>query len=486
MSASGFIQNTTSQQSATNFNIGGTGTANILRAATQFDLGGFRVLSQPGPCCNLFAGRFAGNNTTGADNSFFGIAAGIANTTGFSNSFFGHGAGLINTTGANNSFFGDAAGRDVAGNGNSSFGTRAAGVAGGSGDNNTFIGIETDFNLNGQTGSNNTLLGAKSKIVFPTSGQQINFATAIGAGAVVNTSNTIVLGRNLDTVRIPGSISGNLGIGTSAPATKLHISGVEEGIRIQGPMAGDGNIAYLSFVDSAGTSIGFVGDASAVSKDVYLFSDSGVVLRTAAGDGLRLDSTGSIVMSGGSGPIPGNHVAAQTFNNGVYRGLFVPVLILSGDGFFNAFPASPIRACVRNFVSVGNVNGVALTQCLPTSSSSVKNKTDVQPFSEGLNIIQRLDPVSFKWKEGEKSDVGLNAEDVAEVEPLLVTRNAKGEVEDVKQENMIVLFINAIKEQQVQIAKQKEENKRQQAEIDLLKKLLCLDHPDAEICKPAK
>ena len=73
----------------------------------------------------------------------------------------------------------------------------------------------------------------------------------------------------------------------------------------------------------------------------------------------------------------------------------------------------------------------------------------------------------------------MNAEDVAEVEPLLVTRNAKGEVEDVKHENILVVFINAIKQQQEQI-------KHQQAESDLLKKAVCLDHPDRDFCKPIK
>jgi uncharacterized delta-60 repeat protein len=378
MSASGFIQNTTSQQSATNFNIGGTGTASILNATTQFNLGGSRILSNPGTT-NLFAGVNAGaSNTTGSNNSFFGRDAGISNTMGINNSFYGYSAGHSNTTPSGNSFFGSEAGRsNTTGQLNAFFGARAgrsnttaeansffghdagssnttgifnsffgkgAGRANTTSDANSFFGNTAGFSntegsnnsflgssagISNTTGNNNTFVGTFAGVLNATGSDNtaigrgttfgadnLTFATVIGAGAVVNTSNTIVLGRHLDSVRIPGGISGNLGIGPSAPATKLHISGVEEGIRIQGPMAGDGNLAYLSFVDSAGTSIGFVGDASAVSKDVYLFSDSGVVLRTAAGDGLRLDPTGSIVMSGGTGSIPGNHVAAQNNPNG--------------------------------------------------------------------------------------------------------------------------------------------------------------------------
>lgn len=56
IAASGFIQNTTSTQAATNFNIGGTGAANTFDAATQYNIGGSRVLSASAAAANLFAG----------------------------------------------------------------------------------------------------------------------------------------------------------------------------------------------------------------------------------------------------------------------------------------------------------------------------------------------------------------------------------------------------------------------------------------------
>jgi hypothetical protein len=100
----------------------------------------------------------------------------------------------------------------------------------------------------------------------------------------------------------------------------------------------------------------------------------------------------------------------------------------------------------------------------------------VQSFSGGLEVLKRLTPVAFKWKADGSGDIGLNAEDVAEVAPQLVTRNDKGEVEDVKEGSLNVLFINAIKEQQKQI-----ETQRQQ--IYALKKLVCQSNPQADVCK---
>ena len=110
----------------------------------------------------------------------------------------------------------------------------------------------------------------------------------------------------------------------------------------------------------------------------------------------------------------------------------------------------------------------------------------MQEFSGGLDLVDRLKPVAFKWKEGGKRDFGLNAEDVAEVEPLLVTRNAKGEVEEVKHDNLMVVFINAFKQQQSQIKSLQQEiealMKRQQ-ELDELKAFVCADRPNASVCK---
>jgi len=118
-----------------------------------------------------------------------------------------------------------------------------------------------------------------------------------------------------------------------------------------------------------------------------------------------------------------------------------------------------------------NLNG-RLASC----SSSLRYKTDLRPFNRGLNLINRLQPITFRWKNDQSLDLGLAAEEVAKVEPLLVTHNASGEVEGVKYDRVAVLLINAVKEQQAQI-------ERQQAEIDRLKKIVCSSRRRALGCK---
>ncbi len=201
-----YVQNQNAgPQGTANFNIDGTGTANIFDAATQYNIGGDRLLSIRSN--NLFAGVHAGlanpigggnsffgfdagrSNTSGGGNSFFGTAAGRATTTSSNNSFFGSLAGFSNVAGGNNSFFGTSAGQNNTASGNSFFGSRA-------GSGNTIGGTNSFFGLiAGQintTGSDNTMIGFNANPVSAS----LNFATAIGSGSTVDTSNTIALGRS--------------------------------------------------------------------------------------------------------------------------------------------------------------------------------------------------------------------------------------------------------------------------------------------------
>jgi len=123
-------------------------------------------------------------------------------------------------------------------------------------------------------------------------------------------------------------------------------------------------------------------------------------------------------------------------------------------------------------------------------SSSLRYRTDVSPFSGGLDIVQRMRPIAFTWKQGGMRDVGLGSEDVEQVEPLLTFRNDKGEIEGVKYNQLSAVFVNAIRDQQAQIQQQQEENKRQrerltaqETELAALKRLVCSSNPDADVCR---
>lgn len=80
-----------------------------------------------------------------------------------------------------------------------------------------FVGYSSG--INNTTGSNNTLLGANAQVSHQNN-PVLNYATAIGAGAVVHASDLIVLGRNggQDTLWIWGNTYnfGKIKLGASA------------------------------------------------------------------------------------------------------------------------------------------------------------------------------------------------------------------------------------------------------------------------------
>src|SRR6185436_11682743 len=116
-------------------------------------------------------------------------------------------------------------------------------------------------------------------------------------------------------------------------------------------------------------------------------------------------------------------------------------------------------------------NGIAFC------SSSLRYKTDVQPYLGGMNVLRRLIPITYAWKSNGRRDLGFGAEQVAEIEPLLTFKNEKGEIEGVNYGQISTVLVNAIQEQQAQIEQQQQQLqaqqgqlKQQQQQIDALQK----------------
>jgi len=154
-------------------------------------------------------------------------------------------------------------------------------------------------------------------------------------------------------------------------------------------------------------------------------------------------------------------------------------LTVLGTSEFRGRVAVPFFGVGGTVVMCLNVSTAQLAFC----SSSLRYKTDVRPFSAGLEIVNRLHPIAFTWKQSGMRDIGLAAEDVEQVEPLLTFRNDKGEVEGVKYNQLSTIFVNAFAEQQAQIQRREEQITRQLHDLAALKVLLCPSHADDDVCR---
>ena len=112
-----------------------------------------------------------------------------------------------------------------------------------------------------------------------------------------------------------------------------------------------------------------------------------------------------------------------------------------------------------------------------TSDERLKeNITNLE--SSTLDKIKLLNGVSFEWKNKSMgpngTQFGFIAQEVEEIFPALVDTDEDG-YKSVQYTSFVPVLVEAVKEQQDTIEKQ-------QSEIDQLKALVCLDHPDADIC----
>lgn len=439
-----YIQNqNAAPQALSNFNISGNGTvggtlsANIVNSATQYNIGGSRVIKVDSAQSNTFVGIEAGELSVAGSNAFFGTRAGKANLNGAGNSYFGASAGSMNTNAIGNSFFGIASGSQTTSGSNSFFGASSG--------------------VTNVTGTHISLFGQSAD-----SSDGLFNATAIGSRAQVTASNSLVLG-SINGVNAASSDT-NVGIGTTAPSARFHVVG-----------ASGAAATPVAIVESVGTQIplSFRSGATEFAR-------------------IRANNLGNLTLATTGGTDRNIFFRAGDDSN-------TDMFIDGGTGNVGIGTSTPLdKLDINGLLRVGTLGAAGATGLcrnasnqISTCSSSARYKSNIGSFSAGLDLILKLRPVSFNWREGGMLDLGLVAEEVAKVEPLLTTTNDKGQVEGVKYDRVGVVLVNAVKEQQAEIESLRKINaaldaqlQKQQAEIDALKNLICANNTSAEICRP--
>ncbi|WP_409477715.1 beta strand repeat-containing protein [Pseudobdellovibrio sp. HCB154] len=211
---------------------------------------------------NIMIGSWAGHNNIGDENTFVGSYAGGAyastSGTGYSNAIFGAYAGAYLTNGYQNTMIGYRSGQYTTTGFRNYFGGYESGQKNTEGYHNVFIGYSAG--LQNTTANNSVGLGANALTWFEPAAYSDAYNTAIGADAlygvatqstgIQNTalggkagnsittgSNNILIGYDVDTPTpttnnfinigntiFANSVTGNMGLGTSAPTSKLEIS----------------------------------------------------------------------------------------------------------------------------------------------------------------------------------------------------------------------------------------------------------------------
>jgi hypothetical protein len=191
-------------------------------------------------------------------------------------------------------------------------------------------------------------------------------------------------------------VSGNLGIGSTNPAQKLHVVG---NVRITGGIYDSNNN---------------VGSASSVLTS----TGSGISWVAASGGGATLTN--------------------DTTTNATYY----PTFSSATSGTYST-------AYVSNTKCTFNPSTGTLSATVFTSLSDETQKTDIQPIENAISIVKQLQGVKYKWiNDDNQPSIGVIAQEVEKVLPEVVSTNDNG-LKSVSYGNIIGLLIEAIKEQQV-------------------------------------
>ena len=239
--------------------------------------------------------------------------------------------------------------------------------------------------------------------------------------------------------------SGEVGIGTNTPTDKLHVDGnIRVGIITNGTIqpAGYGNgIVFSGGPDVSSTFDSDNSDPLSIFR--YNVASDKTEMRIRVGDNSQADDALSI---------------GYTYNTWTERFRLDMTGIASKPG-----------------------GGTWAT------ISDRRTKKEINAFSDGLNVLTKIKPVTFKYNglynttDDNQSYVGIIAQEVKDVAPYMIgtykatkTKDANANEEELLNYDggtyMLYVLVNSVKEQQKQIEELQKTNELLLKEIELLKK----------------
>jgi hypothetical protein len=241
---------------------------------------------------------------------------------------------------------------------------------------------------------------------------------------------------------------GNVGIGTSSPASKLHTYAASGNAsnRIE---SGSASSVAVSTIYKTANRTWEIGQAPGIGDNSFTIYDA-----TAAAVRAAIDSSGNLLVgatgSAGSFKIQVYSANLATTTNGV--------LVTNGanstGGYFHAF---------QNYVGtiIGAISQATSTTVSYVTSSDYRLKDNISPMTGALATVAQLKPCTYTWKLDNSAGQGFIAHELAEVCPEAVVGEKDGvdaegkpKYQGIDTSFLVATLTAAIQEQQAIITEQ--------------------------------
>jgi trimeric autotransporter adhesin len=366
-------------------------------------------------------GDYPNFNTAEGQNALFSLSGGVWNTA------LGALALFSDTTGGANTAVGlNALRKNVDGNSNTAVGVNAL-FANTTGDQNCAFG---PYSLFANTASTNTAFGfaalAHNTVGFSNTAVGNRALLSNIGGNIVQGNNNTAVGANALDSNTTGGFNTALGSGALASNTTGNVN-VAIANGLSGMTSGNSNVA--------------------------IGGNAGVFLDTGSGNVYLGAGMGGVAVEDDHTYIRNINTTGQSFNPGT-----------------------------NNYVTVEMSSGrLGFT----TVVSSQRYKEDIKPLDKTSQALFALKPVSFRLKkeydETQALAFGLIAEEVEKVNPDLVYRNNKGQVESVRYEMVNAMLLNEFLKEHEKVQKLEAQLKEQAVQIQKVSAQLEVNKPAAKV-----
>ena len=273
----------------------------------------------------------------------------------------------------------------------------------------------------GATGATGTIIANNLKLV---SG---------GFGSAIEFSDGSTLGTGIPNGYINGPISGHSLLIGATGVLNVGATGA----------AWIGSALFVGLQGATGVAWGATGS---INASVYISAGSTGATGFIGSTGTITAPTGYFnnIYLGGVALTSGMTITDDTTTNSS----FYPVLEDITSGSATTGKVSSTKLYFNP--STGTLNATVFN-----SLSDANKKQNIASIQDAVTTVNKLNGVSFEWKDNSLPSYGVIAQDIEEVLPELVNTDKDG-VKSVNYNGIIGFLINAIKEQQVQIDELKE------------------------------